>query len=250
MYDPQLGRFHTQDRFAEKYDDMSPYQYTMNNPILFVDINGDSTYSYNIATGQLSMINDVGGNEQQIVYFVNEDGSVIMLNDEEMATAIIDGENAYVTQASDGYLVSAYNPTADLPEGYNSNSGYEYSCADLIARHNLSEDGVMRRQINKWESKGEAHTISGKDGYREYVDKWGSNSAFYYGLDHPAFMPGPVELGEAGYNVTRSFTPKVRTYNPIFHSRYKNKWNAFQATHKYKNSTEASKEYQKLMHGK
>lgn len=42
MYDPQLGRFHIQDRLAEKYWDFSPYQYAANNPILYIDVNGDS----------------------------------------------------------------------------------------------------------------------------------------------------------------------------------------------------------------
>ena len=42
MYDPALGRFHTQDRFAEKYESITPYQYGANNPILYIDINGDS----------------------------------------------------------------------------------------------------------------------------------------------------------------------------------------------------------------
>jgi len=42
MYDPVIGRFTSQDRFKEKYPSMSPYQYAALNPILFVDVNGDS----------------------------------------------------------------------------------------------------------------------------------------------------------------------------------------------------------------
>ncbi|MBE6288114.1 MAG: RHS repeat-associated core domain-containing protein [Mediterranea massiliensis] len=41
-YDAVLGRFTTQDRFAEKYSPLSPYQYGANSPINVVDINGDS----------------------------------------------------------------------------------------------------------------------------------------------------------------------------------------------------------------
>jgi len=42
FYDAQIGRFTTQDRFAEKYFDLNPYQYCANNPIRFLDVNGDS----------------------------------------------------------------------------------------------------------------------------------------------------------------------------------------------------------------
>ncbi|WP_168771470.1 M91 family zinc metallopeptidase [Chitinophaga ginsengisegetis] len=44
MYDAQIGRFFTQDAYAEKYNTMSPYQYGANNPINNVDINGDSVF--------------------------------------------------------------------------------------------------------------------------------------------------------------------------------------------------------------
>lgn len=65
MYQPELGRFFTQDRFAEKYFDFSPYQYAANNPIVFVDINGDSVQvvgkQENVAR-YLKVINDgLGG---------------------------------------------------------------------------------------------------------------------------------------------------------------------------------------------
>lgn len=49
LYDNQIGRFFTQDRFSEKYYPMTLYQYAGNNPVLFVDIKGDS-----IAVGTLS----------------------------------------------------------------------------------------------------------------------------------------------------------------------------------------------------
>ena len=41
-YDAALGRFTTQDRFAEKYSALSPYQYGANSPVNTIDINGDS----------------------------------------------------------------------------------------------------------------------------------------------------------------------------------------------------------------
>jgi RHS repeat-associated protein len=44
MYDAQLGRFFTQDRFADKYFTLSPYSYAANDPINLVDINGDSIW--------------------------------------------------------------------------------------------------------------------------------------------------------------------------------------------------------------
>ncbi|MBW6479332.1 MAG: hypothetical protein K0B37_07875 [Bacteroidales bacterium] len=44
QYDPQLGRFHTQDRFSEKYYSFSNYSYGANNPVLMIDVNGDSLW--------------------------------------------------------------------------------------------------------------------------------------------------------------------------------------------------------------
>jgi RHS repeat-associated protein len=53
MYQPELGRFFTQDRFAEKYLDFTPYHYGANNPVLFVDINGDSLAVKEIDAGSI-----------------------------------------------------------------------------------------------------------------------------------------------------------------------------------------------------
>ena len=43
-YDPAIGRFNRLDRFSEKYYGLSPYNYTANNPVRFIDIKGDSLW--------------------------------------------------------------------------------------------------------------------------------------------------------------------------------------------------------------
>jgi RHS repeat-associated protein len=52
-YDPAIARFNKIDRFAEKYDPVSPYAFTANNPMLYKEIAGDSTYVVIYGAGYL-----------------------------------------------------------------------------------------------------------------------------------------------------------------------------------------------------
>ncbi len=55
-YDPTRGRFDKIDRFAEKYYSQSPYGFTVNNPIYFREIRGDSI---NVAEEYREQFNNV-----------------------------------------------------------------------------------------------------------------------------------------------------------------------------------------------
>lgn len=66
--DPQIGRFYTQDRFAVKFQRLSPYNFAANNPFNFNDVNGDFLW---IAFGKK--------NKEKVMYedgkLLNQDGT-------------------------------------------------------------------------------------------------------------------------------------------------------------------------------
>ena len=76
-YDAAIGRFGSTDRFAENYSLMTPYQYGANNPIKFIEMNGDSvkTFFYNQEGTQ---VNDVPEVVQQM--FNSEYGISVAYN--------------------------------------------------------------------------------------------------------------------------------------------------------------------------
>jgi len=95
MYMPDIGRFSTIDRFGEKYYALTPYQYAASNPILFIDVNGDSI----IVNGDKEFVNAIANSIQKLTnqkVSVNEKGVISVtgkLEDESgkinLGTAIV-----------------------------------------------------------------------------------------------------------------------------------------------------------------
>ena len=72
-YDAALGRFHTNDRFAEKYPSLSTYQYGADNPIGNIDVNGDTIIVVPNPNGLLDKISMSLGYDTKYQRAVNAD---------------------------------------------------------------------------------------------------------------------------------------------------------------------------------
>lgn len=72
-YNPTLGIFHSIDRFAEKFPWQSPYIYASNNPIRFIDINGDSTRVYVFDQANRPADNGTSGTSYTAEIYVYDD---------------------------------------------------------------------------------------------------------------------------------------------------------------------------------
>lgn len=122
FYDPEIGRFNTIDRFAEKYYGLTSYQYGANNPILNIDVNGDSVkvntnVSVNlsgIGLGTISIPTTVyfqGGN----AYY--QDGTAYNGSDtfvKQVGAALTELNKGAVGQALVGSLENSTNTTTIL----------------------------------------------------------------------------------------------------------------------------------------
>ncbi|WEK35220.1 MAG: DUF6443 domain-containing protein [Candidatus Pseudobacter hemicellulosilyticus] len=112
MYDNQIGRFFTQDRFAEKYMPVSPYQYAANNPVLNVDVNGDSLGI---------LVNGVTYQYYNNAYHDGE-GNVVDLSKDKLASSVLGALNTiYSGDFGKGYLdnIIGMNETITIQDAAN-----------------------------------------------------------------------------------------------------------------------------------
>lgn len=119
-YDAQLGRFFNIDRFAEKYLGLTPYQYTANNPIFYVDANGDSIVSITRNENQIVIENsplEDGGDNFNVTLTLQKgvalgdvtDYSAGVINDGLVSVGDYEVDISSVRRSAEGQVNAMYN---------------------------------------------------------------------------------------------------------------------------------------------
>lgn len=149
MYDPALGRWHVIDRFAEKYLDFSPYQYAANNPILYIDVNGDSI---NVAEGHREAFNNdlqkvFGDNSKSFSY--NKSGNLVFNGKTKDLTkdqkAVFKGMNTLMSEETTTNVVYAESHT--VGEGANTETLNTAEFGGALTRKGVMEGGESQNYI-------------------------------------------------------------------------------------------------------
>lgn len=188
MYDAALGRFPTQDRFSEKYLDFSPYQYGANNPIKYIDVNGDSLWIshngnqvlyengnlYSVSNGNKTQYKGPGakldkdGNVKKYTGFLGKTTKALNEIGEaeaQLGTSVISGlqgsdNNFTIENASNNPRDPGSNEFAD------DNTSAAYATAMLDAGQGNPQPGGSGGTIYWNPSQGAVQELGGRTGVR------------------------------------------------------------------------------------
>lgn len=170
MQDPTLGRFFTQDRFAEKYLSFSPYQYGANNPILYIDVNGDSlSISGDGASQLLGLYNE--GLEGHYEAKAGENG-LVTLQKTDKEGEVSSSAQAYFDQLSSVTSLDAANvsiktvtDSKDVPLADPINGVIDVGDISAIAKGASGELGNLGANIALHETAEQTVIQSGGEMY-------------------------------------------------------------------------------------
>lgn len=188
MYQPELGRFFTQDRFASKYFDYSPYSYGLNSPALYVDINGDSVWTTN------KVARDKNGNTT-VTHTVHVQGKVLnQSNGTTKAGDLAKGVNARLNaQGSSQTTKNDDGTTTTVVTKISANYTEAKSMNDVSKSDHLVVvvDGVLGGSDQKL-GGGDASGLGQRPGKVSYIEPGsGAIETAFHEVGHNLGLPHP-----------------------------------------------------------
>jgi RHS repeat-associated protein len=218
FYDPQIGRFNTQDRFSEKYMGLTPYQYAANNPIKFIDINGDSSVVL-LKFGHMAQLIQNKNGRYQLWSKNGTHGSSRLKGPNDIPEDRGDNEVSPTYKSAQDFLDSQENKDEETgdpiyTEGYlipatpSQDRQNEKGTKDELSKdYNITESNCVQTVQNGLRNEGK------KDGSPSTISQLGSK--LLGGL-----LPGPAGyIGSRAAQLYNEKTPekvynRIKTQNP------------------------------------
>jgi RHS repeat-associated protein len=203
MYNAQVGRFFTQDRFADKYYSFAPYQYGANNPIRYIDVNGDSLnvadLRKNDAESNNALISDLQ-NKSGLTLTVDDDGNVTYAKDEKGKAVVSKDEN--------GKNVGSKSARKELSKLINSKQMVNVKYTDGPT---MVENDNVNSTNNILLNPKEIHASINNRSSDLNPTTWGFALTFYHELGHTLYKGGNLDDPRGSYDFGREALPnKIR----------------------------------------
>ena len=169
MYDTGLGRWFCADPLSESTISQTPYHFCANDPLNLTDPDGmyADHWMYDLTTGNLSWLSNLGGSDCQFLAFVHPGPEGGYILDKQVSFS---GSSFFLGPVAGGLLASNVDYWESMPSGLSGYQGYCYDLNDLRMRLEVfnGRSHHLKVALANWESRGMAEPLTSQNYWSTY----------------------------------------------------------------------------------